>query len=105
MTQMRWMRPRLDWFVDRVRGRLALSRNQVKSDPRFEDLETLRKAVTRELKELDEELSRIAWPNNAGNPAAHRAIDECADAAATLAILADAIAHETGCRAPAEIWP
>lgn len=81
MTRMADVRPRLDWFVDQMRARLAAKDNQRKDDWRELDLDDL-------LQRLQEELDELTAALENGK-AEGSAIRECADLANFAMMLAD----------------
>jgi hypothetical protein len=84
---MATVRPRLDWFVDRMRAKLALAENQVKGEWRDEDdPEDARKWLWSRIGQEMKELQGALWGPNAHH---FDAIDECADVANMLMMLAD----------------
>jgi hypothetical protein len=86
---MHEVRPRLDWFVDEMRGKLAAERNQQKSDWRDVDPVVL-------LRMLEAECDEVRAALVSGDPG--HVVWECADVANVAMMLADRVGRPRAAR-------
>lgn len=83
MTDMNTVDDRLGWFVEQMRGKLAVSKNLAKGDWREATENYLVKRIDDEIVELKTELFDVA------RPVPERVIKECSDVANFCFMLAD----------------
>lgn len=78
--------PRLKWFVEKMRGKLALPKNQAKGDWRIEDVERLYDKLDDELDELADAIFII---RSNSRERTEEIIKEAADVANLAMMVAD----------------
>lgn len=89
MSKMSIVDPRLKWFVGRMRQKLALKKNQAKSDWRGLSTTTNMNAISDEMNELANAYD--AFDDSRPGVMRQQVIDECADVANRAMMLADQV--------------
>jgi len=87
MTAMNIVNPRLDWFVNQMRVKLARPKNVAKSDWRKMTMQELFARIKDEVAELEEALSNHA--HDMDEDSLEGVLSECVDVADFCMMLAD----------------
>src|SRR4051812_13863790 len=94
---MRYVRPRLKWFIERMIDKLTVKENLKKSDWRDDSVKVCFERLKNEVAELEEAIKQLDWLETTRGPRLRQVkeavILECADVSNTSMMLADKVSQ------------